>query len=47
MPTDPLTLVHLSGLFAIVGTLSYAIGDVLMLAVKADITNYLTTATLW
>ncbi len=40
MPTDPLTLVHLSGLFAIVGTLSYAIGDVLMLAVKADITNY-------
>ena len=47
MPPEFLNPVNLAGLIAIVGTLSYAIGDVLMLAVKADITNYLTTATLW
>ncbi len=40
MFTNPLTLVHLTGLLAILGVLCYAIGDVLMLAMKANIADY-------
>ena len=37
---DALLLVHLSGLSAMLGALSYAIGDVLMLTAKADLADY-------
>lgn len=39
MFNDP-TLVHLTGLLAILGVLCYAIGDVLMLAAKANVADF-------
>ena len=40
MQFDAVFLVHLTGLFAIIGVLCYAVGDVLMLAAKANPEDY-------
>jgi hypothetical protein len=40
MPFDTLTLAHLSGILAMLGAFGYLVGDILLLAVKADITAY-------
>jgi hypothetical protein len=40
MATETLTLVHLSGICAILGAFGYLVGDILLLSIKVDIGQY-------
>lgn len=40
MFTDSIAMAHLTGLLAILGAVGYAVGDVLMLAARADLAHY-------